>query len=37
MSDLGVTDRCGLPPGCWELYLGPLEENSVLLTSEHSV
>jgi hypothetical protein len=26
-----------LPCGCWELNLGPLEEQSVLLTSEPSL
>ena len=27
---------CELPCGCWELNLGPLEEQSVLLTTESS-
>jgi hypothetical protein len=26
VSDLGVTDSCELPYGCWDLNLGPLEE-----------
>jgi hypothetical protein len=26
VSDLGVTDRCELPCECWNLNLGPLEE-----------
>jgi hypothetical protein len=36
VSDIGVTDTCELPCGCWELDLGPLEEQSVLLTTEPS-
>ena len=32
-----VTDRCELPCGCWELNLGPLEEQSVLLNTEPSL
>jgi hypothetical protein len=28
-SDL-ITDGCELPCGCWDLNLGPLEEQSVL-------
>ena len=28
----GVTDSCELLCGCWELNLGPLEEQRVLLT-----
>jgi hypothetical protein len=31
----GITDGAELPCGCWELNLGPLEEQSVLLTIEH--
>jgi hypothetical protein len=27
-SGTGVTDRCELPCGCWELNLGPLKEQS---------
>lgn len=27
-------DRCELPCGCWDLNLGPLEEPTVLLTTE---
>jgi hypothetical protein len=34
LSDLGVTDNCELPCGCWELNLGPLDEQSVFLTVE---
>jgi hypothetical protein len=30
----GVTDRCELLCGWWDSILGPLEEQSVLLTSE---
>jgi hypothetical protein len=36
-SGTGVTDRCELPCGCWELNLGPLEEQPVLLTAEPSL
>jgi hypothetical protein len=32
----GVTDGCELLCGCWELKLGPLEEQAVLLTGELS-
>ena len=28
-----ITDGCELPYGCWELNLGPLEEQPVLLTT----
>ena len=35
-SDL-VTDGCEPPCGCWELNSGPLEEQSVLLTTEPSL
>jgi hypothetical protein len=35
-SDL-ITDGCEPPRGCWELNSGPLEEQSVLLTSEPSL
>lgn len=31
------TDGCELPRGCWELSLGPLEEQLVLLTNEPSL
>jgi hypothetical protein len=31
-----VTDGCEPPRGCWDLNLGPLEEQSVLLTAEPS-
>jgi hypothetical protein len=38
VSDVGVTDSCELPCGCWELNLGgPLEEQPVLLTTESSL
>jgi hypothetical protein len=30
----GVTYGCEPPCGCWELYLGPLEEQLVLLITE---
>jgi hypothetical protein len=36
VSDL-ITDGCEPPCGCWELNSGPLEEQSVLLTSEPSL
>jgi hypothetical protein len=32
-----ITDGCEPPCGCWELNLGPLEEQSVLLTAESSI
>jgi hypothetical protein len=32
-----ITDGCEPPCGCWELNSGPLEEQSVLLTSESSL
>ena len=32
-SGTRVIDSCGLPCGCWELNLGPLEEQPVLLTT----
>ena len=28
-----VTNSCGLPWDCWELNMGPLEEQAVLLTT----
>ena len=31
-----ITDGCEPPCGFWELNLGPLEEQSVLLTTEPS-
>jgi hypothetical protein len=31
-----VMDGCEPPCGCWDLNLGPLEEQSVLLTTEPS-
>ena len=38
VSDTGVTDTCELSCGCWELNLGPLEEQSEeLLTTESSL
>ena len=33
----GSSDSCELPYGCWELNPGPLEEQSVLLTTEPSL
>jgi hypothetical protein len=36
VSDL-ITDGCEPPHGCWNLNLGPLEEQSVLLTAEPSL
>ena len=33
----GVIDNCKLPCGYWELNLGPLEEQPVLLTVEPSL
>ena len=30
----GVTDGCEMPCGCWELNLGPLQKQQVLLTSK---
>ena len=33
----GVAHSCELPCGCWELNLGPLEEQLVLLTDEPCV
>ena len=30
----GVTDSCEMTYGCWELNLGPLEEQLVFLTVE---
>jgi hypothetical protein len=35
-SDL-ITDDCELLCGCWDLNSGPLEEQSVLLTTEQSL
>jgi hypothetical protein len=32
-----ITDGCEPPCGCWELNSAPLEEQSVLLTSEPSL
>ena len=32
-----ITDGCETPCGCWELNSGPLEEQSVLLTTEPSL
>jgi hypothetical protein len=32
-----IMDGCELPCGCWELNSGPLEKQSVLLTSESSL
>ena len=35
-SGTGVTDNCELLCGCWDLNLGPLEEQLVFLTAELS-
>jgi hypothetical protein len=35
--ETGVTCGCELPYGCWELNLGPLQEQPVLLTMEPSL
>ena len=32
-----MTDGCEPPCGCWELNVGPLEEQPVLLTTEPSL
>lgn len=37
ISRTGVTQSSELPCGCWELNLGPREEQPVLLTSEPSL
>lgn len=34
---LGVTDSCAPPCGCWELDLGTLEDQTVCLTAEPSL
>ena len=36
-SGTGATDSCEPPYGCWELNLGPLEEQPVLLADELSL
>jgi hypothetical protein len=36
VSDLGAADNCELPSGCWDMNSGPLEEQSVPLTTEPS-
>jgi hypothetical protein len=36
-KEIGVTDSCKLPCGCWVLNLGPLEEQLVLLSMELSL
>ena len=33
----GVTDSCELPCGCWESNPGPLQEQSVRVTTENSL
>ena len=35
--EVGATDSCKLPCGCWELNLAPLEEQPVLLTTKPSL
>ena len=37
VTGTGVTDSCELPHGFWELNPGPLEEQSVLLTTKQSL
>ena len=37
MLNPGITDSCELPCGCWELNLGPLEKQSLLLIDEPSL
>ena len=37
VSNLGVTAHCELPCDWWDLNLGPLEEQPVLLTAEPSL
>ena len=32
-----ITDGCEPPCGCWELNSGPLEEQTMLLTTESSL
>lgn len=36
-SATGVLNDCVLPCGCWELNLGPLQEESLFLTSKPSL
>ena len=36
-ASVNITDGCEPPYGCWELNLGPLEEQPVLLTTEPSL
>jgi hypothetical protein len=36
MESNPITDGCEPPYGCWELTLGPLEEQSVLLITKPS-
>lgn len=33
----GVTDGCVLPRGCWELALGPLQEQQMLFNHQGSL
>jgi hypothetical protein len=35
--EIGIADGCEQPQGCWELNLGPLEEQPVSLTAEQSL
>ena len=37
MASDPITDGCEPPCGWWELNLGPVEEQSVLLTTEPSL
>lgn len=34
--ETGITDSCELPSGCWDLNLGPLEEQPMLLTAVYA-
>ena len=36
-TETGVSDSCEPPCGCWELHMGPLEEQPVLLSAEPSL
>jgi hypothetical protein len=33
----GITDSCETPCGCWELNLGPLKEQWMLLSTKSSL
>ena len=36
-ASVNITDGCEPPYGCWELNLGPLEEQPVFLTAMSSL